>query len=230
MGKVIEYSKDKWEEARVETSATRFLKELFSSLGDEYDERAPINLLNILTNMGIDVVDVEDENYIAHLDTSRSPNMLCIAQGTYNDPQIIFAIMTATAMHVFEQRKFVQENYDTEIPTDEVVESVREMLTEQVEDLKIPSCLISSKKRLTPSDKKLYKKILIDGGIEELKTKEGYEAFKRTLVEPIYFENGFLNGMISSADETTRVKGKIIEAIAKKDAKYNIVNSYDFQM
>lgn len=230
MGKVIEYSKDKWEEARVETSATRFLKELFSSLGDEYDERAPINLLNILTNMGIDVVDVEDENYIAHLDTSRSPNMLCIAQGTYNDPQIIFAIMTATAMHVFEQRKFVQENYDTEIPTDEVVESVREMLTEQVEDLKIPSCLISSKKRLTSSDKKLYKKILIDGGIEELKTKEGYEAFKRTLVEPIYFENGFLNGMISSADETTRVKGKIIEAIAKKDAKYNIVNSYDFQM
>lgn len=230
MGKVIEYSKDKWEEARVETSATRFLKELFSSLGDEYDERAPINLLNILTNMGIDVVDVEDENYIAHLDTSRSPNMLCIAQGTYNDPQIIFAIMTATAMHVFEQRKFVQENYDTEIPTDEVVESVREMLTEQVEDLKIPSCLISSKKRLTSSDKKLYKKILIDGGIEELKTKEGYEAFKRTLVEPIYFENGFLNGMISSADETTRVKGKIIESIAKKDAKYNIVNSYDFQM
>lgn len=230
MAKIIEYSKNDWEEAKVETSATRFLKQLFKSLDDEYNPRDPINLINILTNMGIDVIDVEDELYIASLDTSRSPNLLCIAQGACNNPQIIFAIMAATAMHVFEQRKFVQENYNTEIPTDEVVEGVREMLTEQVEGLKIPSRLISFKKRLTPSDKKLYKKILIDKGIEELRTKEGYEDFKRTLVEPIYFEDGFLEGMISSDDEATRIKGKIIDAIARKDAKYNLVSSYDFEM
>lgn len=230
MGKIIEYSKNDWEEAKVETSATRFLKQLFRSLDDEYDARNPINLTNILTNMGIDVVDVEGSHYIAYLDTAQSPNLLCLGEGAYSNPQIYFSIMAATAMHVFEQRKFVEENYNTEIATDEVLEEVRDMLTEQVEDLKIPSRLVSFKKRLTLSDKKLYKKVLIDEGVNTLRTKEGYEDFKRTLIEPIYFENGFLEGMTSSTDEATRVKGKIIETIAKKDAEYNLVNSHDFEM
>lgn len=230
MGKVIEYSKDKWEEARVETSATRFLKELFSSLGDEYDPKSPINLSNILYNMGISVGGSNDANYVATLNTSSSPFVLSFGESTLDSFQTGVEVLAATAMYVFNQRKFVEENYKMEAPTAEIINNYREYLTDAVEDIKIPDRLVANKKRLTHSDKKLYKKYIVETQLQEMQTPEGFKEYKKALIAPCAFDVGFLDEMINSESETARLNGLIIRAVAKRDSKYNKENSNDYYM
>ena len=229
MGQIIKFNtQEEWKEAGVEPSVTRFLKKLFVDLDDRYDPKSPINLINILYNMGVEVVGMEstDRTEIARLEMREEPRRLLIdTMAVEKDNNIIFEVMAACVKYIYDCKKFIDANYSK--PTPELLDMYREIVSEAADDLPIPRYAnyvnkkgVAKKKRLSLSDKKLYRKYLVDKEVQTLHTEEGFENYKKTLISDLIFREGFPDYVIENMDGKIRDDAIFAKALASRDAEY----------
>lgn len=228
MGRVINFkTQEEWKEAGVEPSVTRFLKNLFIDLDDRYDPKAPINLINILYNMGVEVVEAECSNRteIARLCMTKKPSVLMIDTYAIENDNTIYEILAACVKYVYECKKNVDANYSE--PTPALISTYRDLVTETADELPIPRFEnyvnkkgVTKKRRLSLSDKKLYKKFLIDKEVQSLYTEEGFENFKKTLISDLSFKNGYPKYIIENMEGKIRDDAIFAKALAARDAGY----------
>lgn len=229
MGQIIKFStQEEWKEAGVEPSVTRFLKKLFVDLDDRYDPKSPINLINILYNMGVEVVDMEctDRSEIAHLSMGEEPRRLLIdTMAVGMNKNVMFEIMAACVKYIYDCKKIIDQNYNE--PTPELLNMYREIVSEAADDLPIPRYEnyvnkkgVTKKRKLSLSDKKLYKKYLIDKEVQSLHTEEGFENYKKTLISDMIFREGYPDYIIENMNGSIRDDAIFAKALASRDAEY----------
>ena len=229
MGQIIKFStQEEWKEAGVEPSVTRFLKKLFVDLDDRYDPKSPINLINILYNMGVEVVDMEctDRSEIAHLSMGEEPRRLLIdTMAVGMNKNVMFEIMAACVKYIYDCKKIIDQNYNE--PTPELLNMYREIVSEAADDLPIPRYEnyvnkkgVTKKRKLSLSDKKLYKKYLIDKEVQSLNTEEGFENYKKTLISDMIFREGYPDYIIENMNGSIRDDAIFAKALASRDAEY----------
>lgn len=229
MGQIIKFStQEEWKEAGVEPSVTRFLKKLFVDLDDRYDPKSPINLINILYNMGVEVVDMEctDRSEIAHLSMGEEPRRLLIdTMAVGMNKNVMFEIMAACVKYIYDCKKIIDQNYNE--PTPELLNMYREIVSEAADDLPIPRYEnyvnkkgVTKKRKLSLSDKKLYKKYLIDKEVQTLHTEEGFENYKKTLISDMIFREGYPDYIIENMNGSIRDDAIFAKALASRDAGY----------
>ena len=229
MGQIIKFStQEEWKEAGVEPSVTRFLKKLFVDLDDRYDPKSPINLINILYNMGVEVVDMEctDRSEIAHLSMGEEPRRLLIdTMAVGMNKNVMFEIMAACVKYIYDCKKIIDQNYNE--PTPELLNMYREIVSEAADDLPIPRYEnyvnkkgVTKKRKLSLSDKKLYKKYLIDKEVQTLHTEEGFENYKKTLISDMIFREGYPDYIIENMNGPIRDDAIFAKALASRDAGY----------
>lgn len=229
MGQIIKFNtQEEWKEAGVEPSVTRFLKKLFVDLDDRYDPKSPINLINILYNMGVEVVDMEctDRSEIAHLSMGEEPRRLLIdTMAVGMNKNVMFEIMAACVKYIYDCKKIIDQNYNE--PTPELLNMYREIVSEAADDLPIPRYEnyvnkkgVTKKRKLSLSDKKLYKKYLIDKEVQSLHTEEGFENYKKTLISDMIFREGYPDYIIENMNGSIRDDAIFAKALASRDAEY----------